>query len=62
MTKYVFDFTEGDKDQKDLLGGQGRKPGRASVGNRRHRRVIGAWFVWHQYTAQQGRVITLASA
>ena len=23
MTKYVFDFTEGDKDQKDLLGGKG---------------------------------------
>jgi hypothetical protein len=21
MTKFVFDFTEGDKDQKDLLGG-----------------------------------------
>ena len=23
MTQYVFDFTEGDKDQKDLLGGKG---------------------------------------
>ena len=23
MTKYVFDFTEGDKDQKSLLGGKG---------------------------------------
>src|SRR6188768_2774575 len=23
MTKFVFDFTEGDKDQKDLLGGKG---------------------------------------
>ncbi|QTG75820.1 pyruvate, phosphate dikinase [Trueperella pecoris] len=23
MTKYVYDFTEGDKDQKDLLGGKG---------------------------------------
>ena len=23
MTRYVFDFTEGDKDQKDLLGGKG---------------------------------------
>ena len=23
MTKYVFDFTEGDKSQKDLLGGKG---------------------------------------
>ncbi|MFN8228805.1 MAG: pyruvate, phosphate dikinase [Mycobacterium sp.] len=23
MTKYVFDFTEGNKDQKDLLGGKG---------------------------------------
>ncbi len=23
MTKYVFDFTEGDKEQKDLLGGKG---------------------------------------
>src|SRR4249919_4000669 len=23
MTKYVFDFTEGDKDQKELLGGKG---------------------------------------
>ena len=23
MTKYVFDFTQGDKDQKDLLGGKG---------------------------------------
>ena len=23
MTKYVFDFTEGDKDQKALLGGKG---------------------------------------
>lgn len=23
MTKYVFAFTEGDKDQKDLLGGKG---------------------------------------
>ncbi len=23
MTKYVFDFSEGDKDQKDLLGGKG---------------------------------------
>src|SRR4051794_41975437 len=22
-TKYVFDFSEGDKDQKDLLGGKG---------------------------------------
>ena len=25
--RYVFDFSEGDKDQKDLLGGQGREPG-----------------------------------
>ena len=24
MTKYVFDFTEGDKDQKALLGGKVR--------------------------------------
>ena len=23
MTKYVYDFTEGGKDQKDLLGGKG---------------------------------------
>ena len=23
MTRYVFDFTQGDKDQKDLLGGKG---------------------------------------
>lgn len=23
MTKYVYNFTEGDKDQKDLLGGKG---------------------------------------
>ncbi len=23
MTKYVYDFTEGDRDQKDLLGGKG---------------------------------------
>src|SRR6187397_629931 len=23
MTKYLYDFTEGDKDQKDLLGGKG---------------------------------------
>ena len=23
MTKYVYDFTEGDKDQKALLGGKG---------------------------------------
>ncbi len=23
MTKYVYDFTEGDKDRKDLLGGKG---------------------------------------
>ncbi|MSZ22591.1 MAG: pyruvate, phosphate dikinase, partial [Actinobacteria bacterium] len=23
MTKYVYDFSEGDKDQKDLLGGKG---------------------------------------
>ena len=23
MTKYVYDFTEGNKDQKDLLGGKG---------------------------------------
>jgi hypothetical protein len=23
MTKYVYDFTEGDKDQRDLLGGKG---------------------------------------
>src|SRR5689334_7276941 len=23
LTKYVYDFTEGDKDQKDLLGGKG---------------------------------------
>ena len=23
MPKYVYDFTEGDKDQKDLLGGKG---------------------------------------
>lgn len=23
MTKYVYDFTEGDMDQKDLLGGKG---------------------------------------
>jgi len=23
LTRYVFDFTEGDKDQKDLLGGKG---------------------------------------
>src|SRR6195952_2170791 len=23
MTRYVFDFTEGNKDQKDLLGGKG---------------------------------------
>jgi phosphoenolpyruvate synthase/pyruvate phosphate dikinase len=23
MTRYVYDFTEGDKDQKDLLGGKG---------------------------------------
>lgn len=23
MTGYVFDFTEGDKSQKDLLGGKG---------------------------------------
>ena len=23
MTTYVYDFTEGDKDQKDLLGGKG---------------------------------------
>src|SRR5690349_22587301 len=23
MTQYVYDFTEGDKDQKDLLGGKG---------------------------------------
>ena len=23
MTTYVFDFAEGDKDQKDLLGGKG---------------------------------------
>lgn len=23
MTKYIYDFTEGDKDQKDLLGGKG---------------------------------------
>jgi pyruvate,orthophosphate dikinase len=23
MQRYVFDFSEGDKDQKDLLGGKG---------------------------------------
>ena len=23
MTRYVYDFTQGDKDQKDLLGGKG---------------------------------------
>ena len=23
MTTYVFDFTQGNKDQKDLLGGKG---------------------------------------
>ena len=23
MTKFVYDFAEGDKDQKDLLGGKG---------------------------------------
>ena len=23
MTQYVYDFSEGDKDQKDLLGGKG---------------------------------------
>jgi len=23
MTQFVFDFTQGDKDQKDLLGGKG---------------------------------------
>ena len=23
MTRYVYDFSEGDKDQKDLLGGKG---------------------------------------
>ena len=28
MPKYVYDFHEGNKDQKDLLGGQGREPRR----------------------------------
>ena len=33
MQRYVFDFSEGDKEQKDMLGGIGRRrcPGAVAV-------------------------------
>jgi hypothetical protein len=32
MQRYVFDFSEGDKDQKDLLGGKGEPGGDGGAG------------------------------
>ena len=48
-TKYVFDFTEGSKDQKDLLGGKG-----ANLAEMTQPRAAGAARLHHHHRGVPG--------